>query len=154
MLALCLLLATLPSPAAQGAPVVSIAPASMLQFVSGGHALGFSTDGMYAAAGTHALHVNFVKANNVQPQTDSAVSADSQTAPLSRVTYASLWDGVTLAYATSADSIYITTYTLAPGADVNHIRLRYNAPITVNEDGTLSIAFETGALTESAPAAW
>lgn len=64
----------IPSPvqAAQGgnAPV-------LLQFTSGGSILGFATDGMIAATGSHVLDVDFIEANNTQhsrsgtmPQTD------------------------------------------------------------------------------------
>jgi len=126
----------------------------LLQFTSGGHTLGFAADGMYAVTGTHALHVDFAGANLVQPQADSPASADGKAAPLSRVTYADLWDGVTLTYTATAGSIYTTVYTLAPGADAKNIRLRYNTPLALNDDGTLSIAFETGTMTESAPIAW
>ncbi len=125
---------------------------SLLQFTSSGHILGFTSNGMYAATGSHALHVDFVNANSVQPQSASLASADGKAAALSQVTYANLWDGVTLAY--NASGIYATTYTVAAGADVSNIKLKYNAPLTLNKDGSLSIAFETGALTESAPIAW
>ena len=125
---------------------------SLLQFTAGGHALGFTPQGMVAATGSHALRVDFVNANSIQPQADA--SANSQSASLGRVTYADLWEGVSLEYAASAGSIYTTTYTLAPGADAKNIRLRYNAPLTLNQNGTLSIAFKTGTLTESAPIAW
>ncbi|MBU0661759.1 SBBP repeat-containing protein [Patescibacteria group bacterium] len=141
------------SAAAEPQPQV-VEASSMLQFTSGGHALGFTADGMYAATGSHALHVDFVGANKNQPQSNSPASADGQAAALNRVAYANLWDGVTLVYAAGAGSVYATTYTLVPGADAKNIRLRYNAPVTVNKNGTLNIAFETGALTESAPIAW
>ncbi len=121
---------------------------SLLQFASGNHILGFSAQGVYAAAGSHALRVDFVGANNVQPHPDGAA------APLNRVAYVDLWKGVTLVYEAATDSIYATTFTLAPGANVKAIRLRYNAPITLNENGGLTIAFENGAFTESAPIAW
>ena len=143
---------------------------SLLQFTSGGHALGFTTQGMYAATGSHGLRVDFVNANNVQPQADSPASpstlrqaqddaslrtgADGKAVPLSRVVYADLWEGITLTYATRAGSIFTTIYDLAPGADAKNIRLRYNAPLTLSPNGTLNIAFETGMLTESAPIAW
>ncbi len=126
----------------------------LLQFTSGGHALGFSAQGMYAATGSHALHVDFVNANHVKPQADSGSRVKGMAAPLDRVTYADLWDGIDLTYAATAGSIYTTTYTIAPGADAKNIRLRYNAPITLNKDGALTIAFETGTLSESAPIAW
>jgi hypothetical protein len=147
--ALSFLLAVLPVQAAHAA-----APADLLQFSSGGHVLGFTAGGMYAATGSHALHVDFAGANAVQPQADSPVRSDGKAAPLSQVTYANLWDGITLSYTANAGSIFTTTYTLAPGADPADIRLRYNAPLSLNEDGTLAIAFVTGAMTESAPIAW
>jgi hypothetical protein len=126
----------------------------LLQFTAGGHVLGFAAGGMYAATGSHALHVEFMDANRVRPQSDSPASGEGQAAALSRVAYADLWDGITLAYTADAGGIYTTTYAIEPGADPGEIRLRYNAPLAVNEDGTLGIAFETGALTESAPVAW
>ncbi len=128
--------------------------ASMLQFTSSGHALGFTAQTMYAATGSHALRVDFISAHPIQPQTDSSTNADGKPAPLSSVTYPGLWDGIDLLYSAIAGSIYTTTYTLAPGADVSDIRLRYNAPLTLNKNGALSIAFETGVLTESTPIAW
>jgi hypothetical protein len=133
---------------------VSMAP-GLLRFTSAGHILGFDAEGMYAAAGDHALHVNFVGANTVPPQAeDSPGGEDGPAAPLDRVVYPDLWDGVALAVEAEPGSIYTTTYTLRPGADPAQIRLRYNAPLALTEGGTLSIDFETGAMTESAPVAW
>jgi hypothetical protein len=147
--ALSFLLAILPVQAAHAA-----APADLLQFTAGGHALGFAAGGMYAATGSHALHVEFAGANAVRPQADSPASADGKAAPLSHVIYTNLWNGITLTYTASAGNVYTTTYTLAPGANPGEIRLRYNTPPTLNKDGTLRIAFETGGMTESAPIAW
>ncbi len=125
----------------------------LLQFVAGDHVLEFEPRGVYAATGSHALHVDFVHANNVQPEAD-APAANGLAASLSRVVYADLWEGISLEYASLAEGIYVTTYTLAPGADVKDIRLRYNTPVTLNKNGTLTVAFENGAFTESAPIAW
>ncbi len=127
---------------------------SLLSFTSGGHALGFSPQGMFAATGSHALRVDFVNANNVQPRADATTSADGKSASLGRVAYADLWEGISVEYTATADSIYTATYNLAPGADAKNIRLRYNAPLRVDEAGNLRIAFETGEMTESAPIAW
>jgi hypothetical protein len=129
-------------------------PAQMHQFITGGHVLGFTPGGMYAATGSHALHVDFAEANSVQPQANSHSSVEGKAAPLGQVTYADLWPGIALTYTAEAGSIYTTTYTLSPGADPVDIRLRYNAPLTLNDDGTLSITFDTGSMTESAPIAW
>jgi hypothetical protein len=141
-------------PEGESARAGSAVPESLLQFTAGGHALGFAAGGMYAAAGDHTLHVEFPGANAVPPQADSNAGEQGRTAPLDRVTYAGLWNGITLAYAADAGGIYTTTYTLAPGADPADIRLQYNAPLSLNEDGGLTIGFVTGALTESAPIAW
>lgn len=129
---------------------------ALLQFKSGGHVLGFASQTMYAATGSHALRVNFLGARTTQPQASSGPVSGQEGAitPLSRVAYPGLWDGIDLVYAATPGSIYTTTYTLAPGADVSQIRLGYNVPVALNKDGTLRLAFETGTLTESAPIAW
>ena len=129
---------------------------SVVQFAAGGHALGFSSQGLYVAAGNHALHVSFVGANSIQPQSDSLAKADiiEKSTPLDRVVYANLWDDITLAYTPSVNGIYATTYTLSPGADVKKIRLCYNAPLSLSRNGYLNITFDTGIMTESAPVAW
>jgi len=149
-------------PAQAAAPVLA-------QFTSSGHALGFTANGIYAAAGTHALRVDFVNANNVQPRADSPADpstslreappwgrtgTDGKAASLNRVTYPDLWPGIRLAYDAPAGTILRSTYILQPGANPKDIRLRYNTPLTLNEDGTLRLAFETGVLAESAPIAW
>jgi hypothetical protein len=148
------LLAALPVQIVRAAASTPAAPPDLLQFTAGGHALGFAPGGVYAATGTHALHVEFAGANPVHPQSDGSAGADGQAAPLGRLAYPGLWDGVDLAFTAGSDGIYTTTYTLSPGADPAAIRLRYNAPLSLNEDGTLSITFETGVMTESAPLAW
>ena len=130
------------------------APRNLLQFSSAGHMLGFATDGTYAANGSHALHVNFVGAGPVVPQSDMPAGQQGQAAAFSQVSYPELWPGITLVYSTLPGAIYTTTYSLAPGADPAQIRLLYNAPIALKTNGSLSIAFETGTMTESAPIAW
>jgi hypothetical protein len=135
-------------------PAESIAPADLLQFTSGGHALGFTAGGVYAASVDHALHVEFLGVNDVRPQADSQADSGGKAPPLGRVAYENLWDGVTLAYTGAGGSIYTTTYTLAPGADPAAIRLEYNAAPALHADGSLGIAFASGALNETAPVAW
>ncbi len=152
---------------AQGATTLAAGPASprsastLLQFTSGKHALGFSSQGVYAATGKHVLMVNFVGANQTQPEADSSASPTrnaaavrDKAASLGQVSYTNLWDGIRLTYSAEPDSIYSTTYLLAPGADADRIHLRYNAPLTIDENGALKIGFESGSLTESAPIAW
>jgi hypothetical protein len=136
-------------------------PAGLLQFISAGHVLGFEPGGMVAATASHALRVTFVDANAAAPQRDAAHdnatpanAAPAQAAPpLTSVVYPNLWDGVTLTYDASG-GIVRSSYRLEPFADASVIRLRYNRPAVVQADGTLRIAFEDGALSESAPIAW
>jgi hypothetical protein len=109
---------------------------ALLQFSSGGHVLGFTTGSMLAATGSHALRVDFVGANPVQPQSPASGSVQDKLAQLQRVTYVDLWDGINLDYSADAGSIYTSTYTLAPGANPATICLHYNAPLTLNNDGT------------------
>jgi hypothetical protein len=105
---------------------------------------------MLAATGSHALRVEFVDANAVAPQ--SAAAGEQAAVPLTSVTYPGLWDGVTLTY--DASGIARSTYRLEPYADASAIHLRYNRPVQVQAGGSLRIAFETGAMYETAPIAW
>jgi len=130
------------------------APGDLLQFQSGGHAVGFAAGKMVVSNGAYALRIEFVGANAVAPQAADSGAATGGAAPhLERVTYPNLWPGIDLAY-DAGSGIVRSTYTLAPGANPAAIRLRYNAPVTVEVDGSLRIAYETGALRESAPLAW
>lgn len=125
------------------------------QFNSEGHILGFGSDEFFASNAAYALHVKFVGANPVALTSATPVQATDRTLPrLSRVTYPNLWDDITLAYDTPKSGIVRSTYILAPFARVEHIRLQYNAPVAVRSDGTLSIGYATGQVSESAPVAW
>jgi hypothetical protein len=149
-------------PLEEAVPLSEDSVAEMLQFTSGGHVLGFAPDNVLVSNGTYALRVEFVQANAVTPQAPAAAGdpvqpgrpAEGDAAPaLAQVTYPNLWPGISLAYDTG-DGIARSTYTLEPGANPAAIRLRYNAPVQIEDDGSLSIAFETGVMRESAPLAW
>jgi hypothetical protein len=135
----------------------------LLQFSTGGHVLGFAADGVCVASGSHALRVEFVNARATNPVSDAApgdaatsqaLSNTQRAARLSQVTYPNLWDGVTLTYDAPSGAIVRSAYRLDPYANVDNIRLRYNAPLSVQGDGSLRIAFQTEAINESAPQAW
>jgi hypothetical protein len=135
------------------------APDKILQFTSGGHVLGFGSDGVTVAGGSHALRVQFVNAHRSVPVSDGpsgkGLPGDTQrAAPLSKVTYANLWDGVTLTYDAPGGAVVRSTYRIDAYASPGNIRLRYNAPVSVESDGSLRISFQTGAMNESAPQAW
>lgn len=130
--------------------------ASLLQFTSAGNILGFTNSGMYVASGMKAMHVDFIGAQAVSPVADGSPSTTDKgkAAPLGRVLYPNLWKGVSLTYDAPAGSILRSTYKLEAQADPNAIRLRYNAPLTVEADGRLAIQYATGLMRESAPIAW
>ena len=119
----------------------------LLQFQSGGHVLGFLPHQVYLAGLDHALHVEFVVAAGVRPQTAAAET-------FSQVTYPNLWPGINLVYTPAAGGLAKSTYTLAPGADPADIRLRYHTPLTQQADGSLRFSFGSGYLVEAAPVAW
>jgi len=128
--------------------------ASMIQLQARHHALGFRTGGYVASNGRYALRVEFVGGRDVQPRVAGDAGSAAPGASLERVTYTGLWDGIDLTYRASDAGIAESLYEVAPGADPGAIRLRYNAPLRVNADGTLTSSFATGTLTESAPVAW
>jgi len=135
----------------------STAPKDILQFTSGGHVLGFAKTGVYVASGSHALRVEFVNSHSISPAgapAPSAANSDKQATPLSQVTYSNLWDGVTLTYDAPMGAIARSTYRLEAYTKAENIRLRYNAPVSVQSDGSLRISFKTGTINESAPQAW
>lgn len=128
---------------------------ALAEFTSSGHIIGFASDSVYVAGGSHALRVEFVGANAVAPQSDTPADTHGNAAPpLSRVIYANLWDGITLTFDAAHGGVVSSAYRLAPNADPKAIRLRYNAPVTLNDNCGLNIAFATGMMIESAPRAW
>ncbi|MBL7164709.1 MAG: sortase [Anaerolineales bacterium] len=140
----------LPPPAAGQ----TAAPAELLQFTSGGHALGFEPEGVYLAARDHVLRENFAGTGGVMPVADQTPNADGQAQPLGTVAYPDLWPGITLIYDSPPGGILRSTYQVEPGADPNQIALRYNVPVQIDESGNLIFEFETGQMTASAPIAW
>ena len=130
------------------------APNDILQFTSAGHILGFAADAAYVAGSSHALRVQFVNARPTKPTSVAAPNGAQHAVPLSQVTYSNLWDGITLVYDAPSGAVVRSTYRLEPHANVGDIRLRYNAPVAVEDDGSLRVSFQTGMVNESAPQAW
>jgi outer membrane protein assembly factor BamB len=135
----------------------------LLQFVAGGHVLGFRERDVTIASGGHALRIEFVGSQSISPMDEGAFQnadiSQENPRPLERVTYNSLWEGVTLVYEKHSSGVVKSTYIVQPSgtgntSPVEHIRLRYNVPVTVAESGNLIFPFETGQMTESYPVAW
>ena len=119
---------------------------TLLQFTSGGHVLGFAPNKAYMAGMGHALTEEFINPNMVTPK---PLSSD-------KVVYENLWKGINLTYEARRTDIAESTYTVSPGSDVNNIRIRYNADVTIQKNGTLTFNHPTsnGSYTMSAPKAW
>ena len=119
---------------------------TLLQFTSGGHVMGFAPNKVYIAGMGHALTEEFINPNMVTPK---PLSSD-------KVIYENLWKGINLTYEAQKTGIAESTYTVNPGSDVNNIRIRYNADVTIQNNGTLTFNHPTskGSYTMSAPIAW
>ena len=134
--------------------------AKLLQFTTSGHVLGFSGDGVIITSARHMLRIDFLNSRAVAPEADGDVSQESSAgaaSPLGVVTYRNVWDGVTVVYEASGASIAKSTYyvdTTKDGVQVDRIRLGYNRPVQIDEQGNLVIAYEDGTMVESAPIAW
>ena len=137
-------------------PVGDKNPGPLQQFAAGKHILGFAPGYVVVASGSHALKVEFVDANPVNPHSDQPGGGgkDHPAPELTEVRYPGLWKGIDLAYRADPNGIAETVWKVEPGADIRQARLRYNRPLALNKDGSLNISYPTGSLTESAPVAW
>jgi len=126
----------------------------LYQFVSNGHVVGFSAHGMYVVGENHMLNIEFPGSEGTEPVVQKSCNSSKLTMPAS-VAYYNLWPGIDLVYKAASGAIVESIYTLAPGADASLIRLRYNVPVTLGNEGRkLHVKFETGIMQESAPIAW
>jgi Beta-propeller repeat len=143
-LVLCALVSTFAFAAMPG----NVAPPAnaLLQFTSGGHVVGFTQNKVYIAGMGNALTEEFINPNTVTPK------------PLSfgKVIYENLWKGINLTYEARKTGIAESIYTVNPASDVNNIRIKYNAEVTIQNNGTLTFNHPTpqGSYTMSAPIAW
>ena len=141
----------LPSNARQA----NAAAEKLMQYAAAGHILGFGVDKVVLAGLDHALTVSFMSGSGSEPvAAESGKGADGGAPSLGKVTYPQVWPGVDVVYSTSEGNITESTYVMAAGADVADVRLKYNVPLKVLSDGSLSFSFENGEMTESAPIAW
>ena len=132
----------------------------LLQFTSEGHVLGFTGDGVIVASARHMLRIGFLDSRAIIPEADGDVSKEGnggKARPLGSVTYRNIWDGVTVVYEASGESIVKSTYyvdAVKGGVQVDRIRLGYNRPVRIDEKGNLLVSYEDGIIVEGAPVAW
>ncbi len=135
---------------------------AFLRFTAGGHVLGFGKSALYVASANHMVKVDLAGGRAVAPaMEEGAVSgaggASGKAPPLSRVAYSEVWDGVTVIYEKQDDAILESSYEIKAGAGrkaLEQIRLHYNRPVRLDEQGDLIIPCKTGAMRERAPVAW
>jgi len=133
---------------------------NLLQFTSGGHVLGFDSDGAIIASADHMLKIQFIGSSGAAPKADTVATAgtnNSTASPLSRVTYQDVWDGVTVIYQAAPGAIAESSYYIEAtedGIPYDAIKLGYNRPVALDEQGNLVIAYDNGEIVESAPVAW
>lgn len=126
----------------------------LLQFTVGKHVVGFEKSGVDVVGGSRALRIGFGGTAGVMPQTVAVTEGEGKERPFQEVRYPELWPGITLVYGPSASGVVKSTYYVSPHADIDAIRLVYNVPVEIDENGALDLPFETGTMTESAPVAW
>jgi hypothetical protein len=113
--------------------------------------MGFQAEGVYVAAGNHMLKVEFIGSSGLAPVASDMPAEDGKTQPLGQVIYTDIWREVTLSYTHVAESIFQSSYLLDPNADVDQIKLCYNASVEIEAIGNLRIKHKTGQGRESAP---
>jgi hypothetical protein len=134
----------------------------LLQFRSKGHIIGFKEDRMYMVGMGYALTEEFVGANRVKAAAENVSKSSNGLSNLKgapefhSVVYSNLWDGITLKYEARDNSLAESTYIIEPNADVEKIRIKYNAEAEIQKNGSLSFKHPTerGYLTMTAPVAW
>lgn len=126
-----------------------------LQFKSENHLVGFEATRAKLVGLDHMLEVEFLGTHGAMPTSSNQMSTSSLPA-LQQVTYSNLWQGISLRYGVEAGAVAKSEYRVAPGANPSAIRLLYNIPPVLQEDGSLAFTFEQaqGTMVESAPVAW
>ena len=146
-----------PTPINKEYPATLSQPETLLQVKSGEHLLGFTAQKVYLAAIDHLLSIEFLDSQPVQPVSTSALESKTQfgePTAFQEVIYTQLWPGIDAQFTSTSEGIAKATYTLAPGADPDNIRLRYNVPVQLQSDGSLQLEFQSGAMRETPPLAW
>ena len=132
----------------------------LLQFKSGGHILGFKPDRVYVVGLGYALIEEFVGARGVMPLSEEGSqrgSKQQESSPtIKKVIYPDLWRGISVIYEAGGRGLAESTFVIQPGADVDRIRLRHNAGMEMQKDGSLRFSSPThsGYFARSAPMGW
>jgi hypothetical protein len=132
----------------------------ILQFRSGGHILGFKEDRVYVVGTGYALIEEFVGSREVKPLASGGEQAEKKEkkgAPVFRgVVYSELWEGIDLRYGAREGGVAESMFVVKSNGDPGKIRLKYNAEVEAQKDGSLRLTPPGGKgyFTLSVPKAW
>jgi len=132
----------------------------IINFTNTGHIISFQYDHVIFANSDHTISVAFQNTAGTSPacfENNSITKSKNKSDKLStltKVTYHNLWEGIDLSYEAPLLGIARSAYTVKPHANVNDIRLKYNHPIRICNNGSLRLLIKNGFASESAPVAW
>lgn len=117
------------------------------QFRSGGQVLGFQPGQVYIAGAGYALIEEFVDPVENVPwsrfiQENKTIGSNSGVPGETfqeRMVYPDLWKGISAVYESRQGVMAESTFLVNPGAEVGHIRIRYNTRVKKMADGSLNI---------------
>jgi len=137
-------------------PVADQFATGLLERTAGGHIIGFGAREIIFGSSDHALRLELVDSRPVAPESAGAEGAGvkGQASVLDTVTYKEPWPGVNLTYHGNGSGVAKSVWTVAPGAPLESIRVRANAPVQIDKSGNLTYSFHNGRMTESKPVAW
>lgn len=125
-----------------------------LQFKADNHIISFEPRRVSLVSLDHILSLEFSGASITQPQSRTPAADHSAAAQLDEVTYSNIWPGIDAAFTVQTGVVAKSTYGVAPGAAPAQIKLNYNIPPILQEDGSLRFDYQSGQMIESAPIAW
>lgn len=127
----------------------------ILQYQKQGHMLGFGANRLYIAGKGYALIEEFVGGSPQRPLAPEAGSA-SVMQKFNSVRYKNVWPGITIRYSAISRGLAESTFILEAGADPEKIKLHYNLPGHISDNGSLIFRSTSGMgwFSQSAPIAW
>ena len=104
----------------------------LVQFRSAGHMIGSKWNRIYMVGAGHVLMEEFVGANRIEPVVNGREKNK-------KIVLKNLWDGITVVYEKRRNSLAESIYTLAPNANPDRIRIKYNCRTQIEKEGSLRL---------------
>lgn len=74
-------------------------------------------------------------ANDLRPAIKGSEAKKEGTGPLGKISCDGVWNNIDVIFSAVERGIAESTYVIRPGGDPSAIRLRYNVPVLIDEDG-------------------